>query len=88
MKIYELHQQMIDAGIPIEGLDSDGNIAFLSEATSEQKEQAQQMMATWLALSEEERGMNELPSAGYTKDITDRLKKLEDDVKGLKTKSK
>ena len=88
MKIYELHQQMIDAGIPIEGLDSDGNIAFLSEATSEQKEQAQQMMATWLALSEDERGMGELPSAGYAKDITDRLKKLEDDVKGLKTKSK
>lgn len=43
MTLLELHD-LISAIAPIAGIDSEGNISFLDDATQEQREQAQAVM--------------------------------------------
>lgn len=58
--IAQLHDE-IDAVCPIYGVDTHGNIQHKPEATTLQKQAAQEMMDKWLALPEDQR----LPPIGW-----------------------
>ena len=45
INVSKLHKELVAAGIPIDGVDSDGNISFQPTATDQQRIQAQAILA-------------------------------------------
>lgn len=45
VNIYKLTEELTDAGIPIEGCNSSGDVAFAKTATAAQREQAKTIVA-------------------------------------------
>jgi len=76
--LSELTKQIL-AVCPIEGVSSNGEIQFVPTATSAQRNQAQQLMAAWLALPEAQRKPSfgiDLPEAAPEK-LLKRIELLE-----------